>query len=827
MAVSIRADRIVPRTGVRTEPFSIRNAELVDGIQITSAVLEKIDSWFMVLSVAKDVGRFLTFKPRDKKSITGADARRYVGNALKVPSAVLRTRDFVVVPLSTNADFHFECHIDTDSSILLEAAKKLQASVGRSGLAAGLPVPFTIDVFAIEPASRKVLSSRVQATLSLAPMRTMERFDGCVAIDFGNTSTTLVRTRTNEDGFDVIQADVRHQEDIRPEAPAPVRTALRIKAFKPAEKPEHFSQYISRIGERLDDAPSHWLALGAGTMGTRQMADDPADWLVLGAKRLLSDRRRSETGVGSVIMLDNQVHTIPAEDPAELFIASVIAGFFFHEQSIPTPMAVTCPTTFTESEVARLRRTVARAFHRVQGEAASSFRQGMIDARVPLVIDEASAAAFYFVYKDFMSGPGRMPAFRYLYPNGMHMLLYDCGGGTTDLSLVRLEAADSGQLSLNVCGRAGHRSFGGDFITEQVFRLLKMRLALKKGMIPDPPPPGKLADFLRSHEKEIDHCVPTKYEARQMQNEEAQERRMATHCLWTLAEALKVALASSPKVSAGDIDFEHQGLLNGVGKTFHLGDKEEWCPEIEISRKELDALIDPEIDRTIDYANDLIRTSMTALAERQAAAGVSPLEVPEVHWVYLVGNAARYPRIRERMLDSEHGLRVRFLQERLAEVPSEDFKNSVAKGAVVAMRFQRQAMGTSVSWDEDLIRKLPFDIVHATLGGSGDRVLFRAGDLYSKHLRGTIDVRPHSGTGRSTTQEIVLSRKWPGETKAEKYLVFRFPEPIKGVCVIEYDAEDEHAFIAYLDREGGRDERVVADPVEVAPYLAPPQSGKI
>ena len=58
MAVSIRADRIVPRTGVRTEPFSIRNAELVDGIQITSAVLEKIDSWFMVLSVAKDVGRF-------------------------------------------------------------------------------------------------------------------------------------------------------------------------------------------------------------------------------------------------------------------------------------------------------------------------------------------------------------------------------------------------------------------------------------------------------------------------------------------------------------------------------------------------------------------------------------------------------------------------------------------------------------------------------------------------------------------------------------------------------------------------------------------------
>lgn len=826
MAVSIRADKIVPRTGVRTEPFSIRNADLVDGVQLTPDLLKEIDDWFMVLSVTKEVGRFITFTPQvGTESKIGADARRYVGTALKVPEAVLRSRDFVVVRLSRNASFNFDCLIDTDNNSLLEAAKKLQASAGRVGVAAGLPVPFIIDVFAIEPSTRKVLSSRVQATLSLAPMRIMERFDGYVAIDFGNTSTTLVRTRTNEEGLDVVQADVRHQDDIKDETPSPVRTSLRIKAFKPAEKPEHFPQYVSRIGEKLNDsADCNWLVLGAGAMGTKKLADDPSDWLVLGAKRLLSDRRRSESGSGAVIMLDNQVHTIPAEDPAELFIASMIAGFFFHEQSIPTPIAVTCPTTFNESEVARLRRTVARAFHRVQGEAASSFRQGMIDARVPLVIDEASAAAFYFVYKDFMCGPGRMPAFRYLYPNGMHMLLYDCGGGTTDLSFVRLEALDSGHLNLSVLGRAGHRSFGGDFITEQVFRLLKMRLALKKGEIPDPPPPAKLAEFLRTHEKDIDRCVPTKYEARQMQNEESQERRTATLALWKLAEAIKVALADAPKVFAGEQD---RLLLETVGSVFDLGDSDDWGSFLEVSRKELDALIDPEIDRTIDYANDLIRTSTTAVAEKQATGGSPPLEVPEVHWVYLVGNAARYPRIKDRMLDPEHGLRVRFLKERFAEVPSEDFKNSVAKGAVVAMRFQRQAMGTSVSWDEDLIRKLPFDIVHATLGGSGDRVLFRTGDLYSKHLRCTIDVRPHPSTNRSMTEEIVLSRKWPGETKAEKYLIFRFPEAIKGVYVIEYDAEDEHAFIAYPDREGGRDERVVADPVEAAPYIAPPQSGKI
>ena len=67
-----------------------------------------------------------------------------------------------------------------------------------------------------------------------------------------------------------------------------------------------------------------------------------------------------------------------------------------------------------------------------------------------------------------------------------------------------------------------------------------------------------------------------------MQNEEAQERRKATHCLWTLAEDLKVALASSPKVTAMT---EAGNLLNGVEEAFHLGDKDGWGNEIEISRK--------------------------------------------------------------------------------------------------------------------------------------------------------------------------------------------------------------------------------------------------
>ena len=832
MAASIRADNILPRTGVRLASFTIRREDLVDGVQITPKKLAEIDDWFLVLSVTKDAGKVLTFAtPPGTECKTGADARRYVGSALRVPASVLQARDFVVARMSKDANFSFECDIDTDSPALIAVSKRLQAAGGRTGTASGLPIPLTIDVFAIDPEKKEVLSSRVEVTLTLAPLRPMQRFDGYVALDFGNTSTTLVRTGTYEDAFEVVQADRRHPKDVGDflvaNVPGPARTALRIKAFQLSEQPDHFPHYVTCVGDKAleEDSLIHWLAIGAGTMATRALETESADWLVLGAKRLLSDRKRSEAGSGDVIVLQNQVQTIPAEDPAELYIANMLAGFFHHEQSIPAPLAVTCPTTFNESEVARLRRTVARALHRVLGEPPSSFRQAMIDTRVPLVVDEASAAAFYFVYKDFMSGPGRMPAFRYLYPNGMHMLLYDCGGGTTDLSLIRLEAPDANHLKLSVLGRAGHRSFGGDFITQQVFRLLKMRIAKAKDMseeLPEPPSPAKLAEYLREYEKEIDKLVPTKYDARQMQNEAAQERRRVSLALWSLAEAWKVALSTTSEVSGDGIDARH---IFPVASAF--GVDPEAFVSMEVKRRELDALIDPDIDRTIDYANALIRTCMATKEEPRPSDDAGPLELPEVHWVYLVGNAARYPRIKERMLDPQAGLAVRYLKDRLAEVPLADFKNSVAKGAVVAMRFQRQAMGTTVSWDEDLIRRLPFDIVHTTLGGAGDRILFRAGDLYSKRLRKTLDIRPSPGSGRALAQEIVLSRKWPGDTKAEKYLVFRFPEPIKGVYVIEYDDEDEHAFIAYPDREGGRDERVVADPVDAAPYIAPAQSGKI
>ena len=104
-----------------------------------------------------------------------------------------------------------------------------------------------------------------------------------------------------------------------------------------------------------------------------------------------------------------------------------------------------------------------------------------------LIIDEASAAAFYFIYRDFLDAPGGLDLLLYLYPDGLNLLVFDCGGGTTDIALVhvRVERGSArrgrrtSKLNIEVLGRTGHRTFGGDDITIAAFRVLKARLAAR------------------------------------------------------------------------------------------------------------------------------------------------------------------------------------------------------------------------------------------------------------------------------------------------------------------------------------------------------------
>jgi hypothetical protein len=823
MAFLLTINNVVARTGPRACTFTIPGKELVDDAQINVKSLEEpAHSRYMVLSLPKKFGQFIRLIPdMPSKSVRhGQDARKFVGSLLRSPKEVLADNNFVVVDIQAPlGKLDIEVEVNTDHPSLVAVIDAQDPQEGPRAVAKAVKVPpvkLRVDIVMHDDTKRPSTSS-VDVDLLLMPLRNMSTYGGYAAIDFGNTSTALVLGDANSrDQFELVPAD-----SLKPNATAkPVQTALRIKSVKPPAAAKGFHQYESIIGS-------------SALTGTE------AGWLVLGAKRLLSDRKAGEAREETVVLGDT-VCRVPAEDPAEVYISKMLQGMFFHRQTRPQSIAVTCPTTFTVSEVARLKRTVARAFHRATGGAAEKFRAEKVDAFVPMVIDEASAAAFYFAYRDFIVGPGQMPAFRYLYPNGLHMLLYDCGGGTTDLALVRIEARGSGQVDIRVLGRAGHRHFGGDFITRQVFSLLKAKLAaldLKgNGRLPEfPRTSGKIAEYLKANQAAIDSEVPTTFDLGQQQNDDAQRRRQATLDLWRLAESLKVRLSApgvrEVKPNAFTENDSEPFLLAAVLK--NTGFPEDTSPDdvaeaITLTRQELDVLVDPEIDKTIEYSNDLIRSCMDSLvAEWERTGHEPPLEVPEVDRVYVVGNASRYPRIRERLLDSEKGLHVRYVEDRLADVRPEDLKNSVAKGAIVALRMRDMDMAVQVSWDTEFMLKLPFDMVGESLAQAGDSVIFPRGERYSKQLQAWREIAPDARSGQPTTQKIRLDRRWPGESAAEPYVLFQFEEPVAGRFVIRYDEERE-AFVMHPDRKRGEDEMLaVAEPFEQSPYLAPPQSGRL
>lgn len=811
---------VIARTGIRRSLFSIPGSSLVDGVQVKEAAVNEATNSrrYLVLMIPKSISGFIRIIPNlsSDRYRHGSSAREYVGALAQTSKEMLAAHTFVVVSIETPLGLDMFVEVNTDHPELvkaIEAAEKVSA--GGSGRPPAAIEPYRLGVNVILVGEdRKTATSERFLRLQLLPMRQMPIYSGYAALDFGNTSSALVLSDTNQrDEFQVVPADVR---DKTTASGSPVQTALLITAIKPPAKAGGFFHYKAIIG-------------------SQSLEETDTGCLVLGAKRLLSDRKK-ETADGDMVAIGNEIHRIPTEDPAEVYMSQMLQGMFFHRQSRPQSVAVTCPTTFTVSEVARLKRTVARSFLRAEGRSASNFREGMTEAYVPLVIDEASAAAFYFAYRDFIDGPGRMPAFRYLYPNGLHMLLYDCGGGTTDIALVRLEARAQGHVEISVLGRAGHRQFGGDFITLQVFRLLKAKLAAAKRRIPELPKiPGQLEAFLRTHQASADMAVPTMFDRAQQQNDDARQRRKTTLLLWRLAESMKkrLSIKGSKKVTPDHSDSETSelALLGSIADRVVLPeelDVVDLVDLLEVSRQEVDALVDREIDRTIEYANDLIQDCMQRIEGQAVPAGhPSPLEVPEVDRVYVVGNASRYPRIKDRLLDPEHGLRVRYLEERLAEIRPEDFKNSVAKGAVVALRLRDMSAGGQISWDDEFMHRLPFDLVSETLSHAGDNVLFRQGDRYSRTMRAWREIPPDARTGQPTVQRIRLDRRWPGEAKTEPCLIFQFDEPIAGRFAIRYD-EERQAFVMHPDRKGGEDELLtVAEPFDQAAYLAPPQSGTI
>lgn len=155
----------------------------------------------------------------------------------------------------------------------------------------------------------------------------------------------------------------------------------------------------------------------------------------------------------------------------------------FQDASWARSVVATFPTTYPAS----LRQIIREILEELQVQE--------IDTR----FDEATAAAIFYIWKEIGADPvcgmhGLMARSRKdkqgrSYQN---ILLYDLGGGTTDIALIQLlyeelsifaEGEDRGnggsyfRITPRLLGTTGHRNLGGDLITLWVFRLIKAKLA--------------------------------------------------------------------------------------------------------------------------------------------------------------------------------------------------------------------------------------------------------------------------------------------------------------------------------------------------------------
>lgn len=698
-------------------------------------------------------------------------------------------------------------------------------------------VDIDIDIGGAKANSNTVELQHGKVVLKLTiPLRRLEPYDGVVAIDFGNTNSTLVAC-DDKDGVTFIPCDYGIIESGHPltsAPPDPVPTVLELLMYKPPAEPGRPSEYSVHYGHKALDT------------------EQPAR-LITGAKRMLADMPESKSDHRTLRVLvgDEPVPVpVPAHEPAEIFISRMFDAFLHFVRKEPKRVAITCPSTFSETEANRVRiatvnglRRALRRYDRLLAPERKISDAAATNTVKPC-LDESTAAAFWFIHEEVLERRGRGAIeFQYLYPQGMNVLIYDCGGGTTDISLVKVGyEKETTRLKIDVLGRRGHRTFGGDYITLQYAKYLKFQMyAMANGKTDDDELSRFIADTTGRNDSTlvtaVNEVLPTLFDRNAPRVGLAADARDRAWALWNLAERLKClgfeADETNENATTGRED-AFESFFNRLDQIeppaaqgsdhkrlrAKLGDN-----GFEINKEHVRHILAPVLDDTIRYANELINGRLP--------------KGEEVHRVYLVGNASRFPIISERMLDAGHGLGVRFLAEKLVQggpssnggtrpaMSYEDLKNCVAKGAAVAISLQSQQKAIA-DWDEDVMKKLPYSIEYQDPARAYPRVLFDCGTLLeaSKEANETIHIYANAN-GRVLADRIRLSRRWPGagDQELEEFVIFRFKDPlVEGRYKVSYDGEG--GFKVSCLEKSHKHLAAKGEPILFPPTVPPRESGE-
>jgi molecular chaperone DnaK len=242
----------------------------------------------------------------------------------------------------------------------------------------------------------------------------------------------------------------------------------------------------------------------------------------------------------------------------------------------------------TQSEVRRAVITVPAYFDAPQVEATRRAGE-LAGLEVIGILQEPTAAAIYHAWRD-----PRVAA------DG-NILVYDLGGGTFDVSVLRCLGGEYQVLALD-----GDNYLGGD-------------------------------DFDRRYAEHLRRLLSARGYALELAPQEHPPDRIIFQRLVHLAQEIKESLSTAEVVSVAKQDFCAD--QNGESVSF----------EGEIGRGEYEATIEDLVRQTLDAC-------MRALEQSQSAGGVG---LADIDWVVLVGGSTRVPlverRVREELVAKSRG----------------------------------------------------------------------------------------------------------------------------------------------------------------------------
>ncbi len=551
-------------------------------------------------------------------------------------------------------------------------------------------------------ASGRVLSTEIPIcfeTVSPAPT-----YDGIFAIDFGTTNSSCAV-------IDPGSFVTRHLE-LEPGQDQPaVGSAIWFESVQPKDSPKYY--------------------IGVDALARIMDAGTKSDSYVFSSKRFL--------GMGEKHTIQNRHNLQPGADRFVTYTHDEICRFVVEkllnraesalDHHLINKVVVTYPAMFSQARVRALRRIFVEDL-------------GLEPGNVQMSLDEASAAALWFVEKLILDRAGDINQLMAEYTEPFTILAYDFGGGTIDISLVKVSLKRNNSpadarftIAVEILGCGGDPKYGGDNVTLEVFKVLKWRLA--KWIAIQNPDEEIAADPNRAHEiegararirensgaidlaisngrdvtpemaKDINILVPTRFEG--LQGEDEELARALFFSLWFEAEELKKQL--SVKASRNEWDAVGLEALNtDLLRTVEIDDV--GIDEVCLTMEELETRIREPIWRTMQQASGLFQRIAT---EQRRCPDF-------IRHVILAGQSSALPIVR-RLIEE-----VLQVDNNNISFDLETAKSSVAIGACLAANLGEGP--AEYRFDvKTLINSVPHDIGYLRKGAQNARQMERVFEL--------------------------------------------------------------------------------------------------